>query len=585
MTGTLQRLREAVMPRLRMLDASRVPEFAFAFLFATSGRLGFAPLGPATVAGAWLAGRSPFPALFGVLVGALVAGNYSALAAAALYMGAGLLVSVWRGRLRMPEKFALLGAAFLVLLPFFHIGSAEDCLIGVAELVLAGLAAAVVARGGAASRAFIEGRSLRGIEQISLLLFAALCAAALPRLQFTLPGGSPFGTEISFYFGAVFAAFVALCAVRARGAEGVAAAVLLGAACMLQGADIGRTGALSLAALCAAAFVRAGKWGIAGGFLAAWAAAAAAFALPASALVEAGIGALCFALLPRRYLQRLAACSARRARSEAERTLALTRAQLRSTADVIRAVSEMFSPSGDENAAFTHRQLQSVSGVIERLAEETPAGRHCRLEVRVGAAGCPKAGNDETGDSMGMRRIGGELLLLLSDGMGTGSCAHRESAAAVAIFGDLLSVGFAPEEAQECVNRLLMIKGEREMYATLDALLIDLADGRARFIKYGAPPAYILRGGRVHTVYAEALPIGILPEAQASVHELALRRGDAVILMTDGLFDALGTELFAALIERVGGANTVDDAASALLAAGQEKSGADDMSVLVARVC
>ena len=55
--------------------------------------------------------------------------------------------------------------------------------------------------------------------------------------------------------------------------------------------------------------------------------------------------------------------------------------------------------------------------------------------------------------------------------------------------------------------------------------------------------------------------------------------------MTDGLFDALGTELFAALIERVGGANTVDDAASALLAAGQEKSGADDMSVLVARVC
>ena len=265
--------------------------------------------------------------------------------------------------------------------------------------------------------------------------------------------------------------------------------------------------------------------------------------------------------------------------------MALTRAQLRGTADVIRAVSEMFSPSGDENAAFTHRQLQSVSGVIERLAEETPAGRHCRLEVRVGAAGCPKAGNDETGDSIGMRRIGGELLLLLSDGMGTGSCAHRESSAAVAIFGDLLSVGFAPEEAQECVNRLLMIKGEREMYATLDALLIDLADGRARFIKYGAPPAYILRGGRVHTVYAEALPIGILPEAQASVHELALRRGDAVILMTDGLFDALGTELFAALIERVGGANTVDDAASALLAAGQEKSGADDMSVLVARVC
>ena len=57
-----------------------------------------------------------------------------------------------------------------------------------------------------------------------------------------------------------------------------------------------------------------------------------------------------------------------------------------------------------------------------------------------------------------------------------------------------------------------------------------------------------------------------------------------MILMTDGLFDALGTELFASLVERVGGANTVDDAAQALLSAGREKSGADDMSVLVARV-
>lgn len=584
MTETLHRLREAVLPRLRALGAAHVLEFALALLFAAAGRVGFAPLGPAAIAGAWLMGASPFPALFGALAGALFSGNYAALAAAALYVGGGMLVSVWRGRLRAPEKFALLGAAYLALLPFFHGGSAENCLIGVAELVLACLAAAVVARGGTALRAFMEGRFLRGADQAALLLFAALCAAALPDLRFVLPMGGPFGTEMHFFFGAAFAAFAALCAVRARGAEGVAAAVLLGAACMLHGMDVARTGALALAVLIAAVLQRGGKWAIAGGFLAAWAASAAAFALPASALLEAGLGALAFALLPGRYVQRLAGYSVRRARSEAERALALTRAQLRGTADVIRAVSELFSPGGDENAAFTHRQLQGVSSVIERLADEAPAQKHCRLTVRVGAAGCPKAGNAETGDSMAMRRIGGELLLLLSDGMGTGVCAHRESSAAVAIFGDLLSVGFAPEEAQECVNRLLMIKGEREMYATLDALLIDLEDGCARFIKYGAPPAYILRGGRVHTVYAEALPIGILPEAQASVHEFALRRGDAVILMTDGLFDALGTELFAALIEQVGGANTVDDAACALLAAGQEKSGADDMSVLVARV-
>ncbi len=584
MTETLQRLQAAVLPRLRAFGASRALEAALAFLFAAAGSAGFAPLGPAAVAGAWLMGALPFPALFGAAAGALFAGHYAALAASALYVGGGLLFSVWRRRMHQAEKLALLGAAYLLLLPFFHGESAQDCLIGVAELTLACFAAIAFARGGAALAAFLAGRRLRGMDQAALLLFAALFAAALPCLTFVLPSGGPFGMEVTLYFGAAFAAFAALCAVRARGAEGVAAAVLLGAACMLRGMDIARTGALSLAVLLAAALQRTGKWVIAGGFIAAWAAAAAAFALPASALLEAAFGAICFALLPNRYMQRLAAYSTRRERSEAERMLALTRAQLRGTADVIREVSELFSPGEDENAAFTHRQLRGVSGVIERLAEEAPEGKRNRFDVRVGVAGCPKAGNAETGDSMALRRIGGELLLLLSDGMGTGVCARRESSAAVAIFGDLLSVGFAPEEAQECVNRLLMIKGEREMYATLDALLIDLRDGRARFIKYGTPPAYILRGGRVHTVYAEALPIGILPEARPSVHEFSLRRGDAVILMTDGLFDALGTELFASLIERVGGANTVDDAAQALLSAGREKSGADDMSVLVARV-
>ena len=112
--------------------------------------------------------------------------------------------------------------------------------------------------------------------------------------------------------------------------------------------------------------------------------------------------------------------------------LALTRAELRGTADVFREVSELFSPGEDENAAFTHRQLRGVSGVIERLAEEAPEGKRNRFDVRVGVAGCPKAGNAETGDSMALRRIGGELLLLLSDGMGTGVCARRESSAVLA---------------------------------------------------------------------------------------------------------------------------------------------------------
>ncbi len=584
MAEALARLRAAVLTGLRAFGAARALQASLAFLFAMAGNPRFAPFGPAAVAGVWLMGGEPFPALCGAALGALAAGHYSALAAVALYVGAGLLVSLWRGRLLRAEKLALLAAAHLLLLPIFHGESAESCLAGAAELLLACFGAVGVFRGGMALAAFFEGRRLRGRDQAMLAVFAAIAAAALPCLSFVLPGESPFGTEVCVYFGVAAAAFAALCAVCIRGMEGVAAAAFFGTACMFQGAGIAYAGTLSLAALFAAFLRRGGRWVAAGGFLAAWAAAAAAFALPATAILEAALGTAAFVALPAGVRRRLRGFAERSERSEAERALAVTRAQLRGTAEVIRAVSDLFPPGGDESAAFTHRQLRGVSGVIGRLAEDGHGGAQRRFEVRVGAAGCPKAGNVETGDSMAMRHVGGGLLLILSDGMGTGPLARRESSAACAIFGDLLAVGFAAEEAQECVNRLLMLNGEREMYATLDALLIDLSEGSARFIKYGAPPAYILRDGRVHTVYAEALPIGILEEAEPSVQEFSLRRGDAVVLMTDGLFDALGTELFAALIERVGGANTVDDAAGALLAAGRERSGADDMSVFVARV-
>ena len=64
--------------------------------------------------------------------------------------------------------------------------------------------------------------------------------------------------------------------------------------------------------------------------------------------------------------------------------------------------------------------------------------------------------------------------------------------------------------ALECVNQLLMLKCQEDMYATLDVLLLDLSTCRARFLKQGAPPSYILRKGRVYTIHAETLPVGIL---------------------------------------------------------------------------
>jgi len=584
MRRMLQRFREKLLPRLRAVRAADAWEAAAACMLAAAGSSLFSPLGPSAVAGAWLLGPFPYAALAGALLGALLAGHHRALAAAALYAGVGILLKLWREKVRKAEKLALLGGCELLMLPFFCGGSAENWLMGTAALSLGMASALLIGRGGAALRALFKGKRLRRRDRMAMLLFLLLLTAAAPVIRLTLKGGSPFGTRVEFFLGAAFSACFALCAVEARGQEGVAAAVMFGAAAMLQGMDIARVGMLAVASLAAAVFGVGGRWAKTGAFLGISLAGAILFTMPAAAFFEMLLGTCAFLLLEKRQKKCLLSLSDRREQGEAERLLTLTRARLRGAADVVRALSDAFSPGADEMTAFTRRQLSGVSSVMERLAAEAPLARPERFAVRVGSAACPKAGNAETGDSMAERRIGGTHLLVLSDGMGTGLCARRESSVAVDLFGDLLSVGFAPEEAEECVNRLLMVKGEREMYATLDALMIDLADGRARFIKYGAPPAYILRGGKVHTVYAEALPIGILEEASPSVQEVQLKRGDAVIMMTDGLFDALGAGLFASLLEEVGENVAAEDAARALLSLGRRESGADDMSVFVAKI-
>lgn len=271
-----------------------------------------------------------------------------------------------------------------------------------------------------------------------------------------------------------------------------------------------------------------------------------------------------------------------RERAGAAGALKKTRRNLMDAAGVAKGIALYIGGSvGGETLAQSH--LAGIGGAMEKLAAESDALMRCRILLRTGTAGVPMKGSALTGDAMAMRRSGDTAIFVLSDGMGTGEAAHRESSTAAALLADMLCVGYGEEEAQSGVNGLMMLSGE-ETYATLDAALIDLMTGELRMLKFGAPPSYILRDGRVRLIESPALPAGILPEAQAGYACAQLKRGDAFIMMTDGLMDALGMELVASIVERVGGANTVQDAAEALIEGAVERGYADDMSALVLRV-
>lgn len=533
----------------------------------------FSPFCASAAAGVWMAGYAPWPALLGGMAGSLLTGQYPALAIATVYGILGILWLLWRGSAQRGDKLLLLACAHLICLPFFYFRSVEACMVGISQASLSLLCAPLL-------RAACE--ALCGLTRrrpLSEEAFASLCAL----LAMLAMGGMDLGYG-EMAFGYPLAAFGSLCAAGICGAGAVAVSALLGAGALLGGASLPFVGCLVLCTTCAT-FLSKHKWAMLLAFLAV--AGLCSFYVPGGGnmLLYAGLGAGAYLLLPKPVL-RLLRRSVRPRKQGEQRQLSHFRRQVEDAAQVLDRVAEVFEVSGQSEAErFAGRQLRGMGSALSSITQPQEGTPGRSFALALGAAACPKAGSEETGDSMALREFPGRQLLLLSDGMGSGATAHRESAAAVALLGDLLRIGVEERAALECVNRLLMLRGQEDMYATLDMFLFDPATAKARFFKQGSPPSYVLREGRVHTIHAETLPVGIVQEAApATPQEVFLLRGDAVVMMTDGLFDGLGQDLFAAIIEGVGGANTPQCAAENLLSRACERGRWDDMSVIVARV-
>ena len=218
-------------------------------------------------------------------------------------------------------------------------------------------------------------------------------------------------------------------------------------------------------------------------------------------------------------------------------------------------------------AACTVFEMEALRGLTARMArislpeqEETVSG-------------------DETGE---LRMPSGKVVYAVSDGMGSGEAANRESRAAIELLFDQFRLGVERELIYENVNRLLIARGEKEIYATLDAASIDLVTGEAEMVKFGAPPTCLVRAGNVRMLAGEALPCGIVDEARPYIRRIRLRQRDRLVFCTDGVYDLLGKELEAELKKDHDA--PLEQMAESLMAAAQLKGQRDDMTVMVVEV-
>ena len=254
-------------------------------------------------------------------------------------------------------------------------------------------------------------------------------------------------------------------------------------------------------------------------------------------------------------------------------------------------LSIRLSPRGQVDgtalAAAVGKKLHRTMRLIGTQREEDGAVFEMEalkgLTARMARISLPEDEESVCGDETGeLRMPSGKVVYAVSDGMGSGEEANRESRAAIDLLFDQFRLGVERELIYENVNRLLMARGEREVYATLDAASIDLVTGEAEMVKFGAPPTCLVRGGNVRTLSGEALPCGIVDEARPYVHRIRLRQRDRLVFCTDGVYDLLGKDMEAEL--KKGSGQPLDRMAAALMAAAKGRGQRDDMTIMVVEV-
>ncbi len=234
-------------------------------------------------------------------------------------------------------------------------------------------------------------------------------------------------------------------------------------------------------------------------------------------------------------------------------------------------------------------QLRPPALPGEGLSAELSFFQAPRYTATVGFVARAKNAAQPSGDShLAAGLGGGRVLLMLSDGMGTGEKAARESRTAIRLIRRFLAADVEHSLAFDSVNQLLMLLGGEDMFATADLCVLDLNACTASFSKLGGCDSLIIRRGEVQRIEGGRLPMGILEGVTPAGSVVRLQPGDTLVMMTDGLYDA----------SRDGEAAWLEDAARRLageapqalcealtrLALDRQGEARDDITVMAARI-
>ena len=169
------------------------------------------------------------------------------------------------------------------------------------------------------------------------------------------------------------------------------------------------------------------------------------------------------------------------------------------------------------------------------LFEEEPP-----FHILTGSAKAIKQEESVSGDCFESFEYGeGNVAVVLSDGMGAGENALKSSSMVVDLMQRFLEAGFSVEAAIRLINGVLLTGGVAHNTSTIDCCNIDLYQGICRFCKAGAAPSFLKRDNLVEQISSRNLPLGLVEEPEKESVTRYLEDGDYIILLSDGVVDAM----------------------------------------------
>ena len=134
------------------------------------------------------------------------------------------------------------------------------------------------------------------------------------------------------------------------------------------------------------------------------------------------------------------------------------------------------------------------------------------------------------------------ILFVLGDVSGKGISASLMMSHLHALIRSLLSFNLPVNEIVTRVNRLFCESTMSTHYATMVFGKAN-KDGQVELCIAGHNPPLLIHGGKVHTINATGVPVGLFCESEYELSDIKLRDGDSLILYTDGLTEASVNEI------------------------------------------